>query len=131
QQGRGARRDPQRRGRCRPGRRREADRVGAGFRQDDGRGGPLPERAGALMHTLMHLLADAEFWVLIAVVVFAVAVWKPASRAITGMLDQRGAHIRAELDEAGRLREEAEQLLADFKRNESEAAAEAQAIIAP
>jgi F-type H+-transporting ATPase subunit b len=82
------------------------------------------------MHTLTHLLADAEFWVLIAVVIFAVAVWKPASRAVVGMLDQRGARIQGELDEARRLREEAEQLLADFKRKESEAAAEAQAIIA-
>jgi len=82
------------------------------------------------MHTLMHLLADAEFWVLIAVVIFAVAVWKPASRAVTGMLDQRATRIQGELDEARKLREEAEQLLAEYKRKQGEAAAEAQAIIA-
>jgi F-type H+-transporting ATPase subunit b len=79
---------------------------------------------------MLHLLADAEFWVLIAVVIFAVAVWKPASRAILGMLDQRSARIRSELDEARRLREEAEQLVAEYKRKEGEAAAEAQTIIA-
>jgi F-type H+-transporting ATPase subunit b len=79
---------------------------------------------------MLHLLADAEFWVLLAVVIFAVAVWKPASRAVTGMLDQRTARIQGELSEARKLREEAEQLLAEYKRKEGEAAAEAETIIA-
>jgi F-type H+-transporting ATPase subunit b len=82
------------------------------------------------MHTLMHLLGDPEFWVLVAVVVFAIAVWKPARRAVVGMLDQRATRIQGELDEARKLREEAEQLLAEYKRKEGEAAAEAQAIVA-
>lgn len=79
---------------------------------------------------MLHLLAEGEFWVLLAVVVFVVAVWKPASRAITSMLDQRTVRIRSELDEARKLREEAEQLVAEYKRKEGEAAAEAQSIIA-
>jgi F-type H+-transporting ATPase subunit b len=79
---------------------------------------------------MLHLLLDAEFWVLLAVVIFAVAVWKPASRAITGMLDQRSARIQSELEEARKLREEAEQLLAEYRRKEGEATAEAQSIIA-
>jgi F-type H+-transporting ATPase subunit b len=79
---------------------------------------------------MLHLLADAEFWVLLAVVIFAVAVWKPASRAVTGMLDQRTARIQGELSEARKLREEAEQLLTEYKRKEGEAAAEAETIIA-
>ena len=79
---------------------------------------------------MIHLLSDGEFWVLVAVVIFIVAVWKPMSRAILGMLDERAARIRAELDEARRLREEAEQLLADFQRKQREAAADAAAIVA-
>lgn len=79
---------------------------------------------------MLHLLLDAEFWVLLAVVIFAVAVWKPASRSITGMLDQRSARIQSELEEARKLREEAEQLLAEYRRKEGEATAEAQSIIA-
>ena len=79
---------------------------------------------------MLHLLAEGEFWVLLAVVVFVIAVWKPASRAITSMLDQRTVRIRSELDEARKLREEAEQLVAEYKRKEGEAAAEAQSIIA-
>jgi F0F1-type ATP synthase membrane subunit b/b' len=51
----------------------------------------------------MHLLADAEFWVLLAVVIFAAAVWKPMRRAVVGSLDERAARIGAELDEARKL----------------------------
>ena len=78
----------------------------------------------------MHLLADPEFWVLLAVIIFAVAVWKPMRRAIVGSLDERAARISAELDEARKLRDEAEQLLAEYRRKEQEAAAEAELIIA-
>ena len=79
---------------------------------------------------MMHLLADGEFWVLIAVVIFAAAVWKPMRRAIVGGLDGRAARIRAGLDEARKLREEAEQLLAQYQRQQREAAAQAAAIVA-
>jgi F-type H+-transporting ATPase subunit b len=77
----------------------------------------------------MHLFADPEFWVLLAVVVFAAAVWKPARRAVIGGLDERAAGIRAELDEARRLREEAETLVAQYRQRQREAAGEAQAIL--
>jgi F-type H+-transporting ATPase subunit b len=78
----------------------------------------------------MHLFADPEFWVLLAVVVFAIVVWKPARRAVVGTLDERATRIRGELEEARKLRDEAEQLLADYRQKEREAAADAQAIIA-
>ncbi len=78
----------------------------------------------------MHLLADPEFWVLVAAVIFVVAVWKPARKALLGALDERGARIRAELDEAKKLRDEAEQLLAQYQQREREGAAEAEAILA-
>ena len=78
----------------------------------------------------MELLHDAEFWVLVAAVVFVAAVWKPASRMITGGLDARAARIRGELDEARRLREEAEKLVADYRAKEQNARAEAETIVA-
>jgi len=78
----------------------------------------------------MHLFAEAEFWVLFAVVLFIVGVRKPAGRWITGALDARAARIRDELDAARRLREEAQQLLAANQKREAAAAAEAEAIIA-
>jgi F-type H+-transporting ATPase subunit b len=77
----------------------------------------------------MEILHDAEFWVLVAAVIFVVAVFKPARRAITGGLDSRAARIRGELDEARRLREEAERLVAEYRTKEQAAAAEAAAIV--
>ena len=76
------------------------------------------------------MFAEAEFWVLLAVVLFIVGVWKPAGRWITGALDTRAARIRDELDAARRLRDEAQQLLAANQKREAEAAEEAAAIIA-
>ena len=78
----------------------------------------------------MHLFADPEFWVLVAAIVFVAVVWKPVRKSLIGSLDERAARIRAELDEARRLREEAERLLADYQRKEREAAEEARAIVA-
>jgi len=78
----------------------------------------------------MHLFADPEFWVLVAAVIFVAVVWKPAKKSLIGSLDERAARIRAELDDARKLRDEAEQLLAQYRQKEREAAAEAEAIIA-
>ena len=78
----------------------------------------------------MHLLADPEFWVLLAVIIFAAAVWKPMRRAIVGSLDARAARIATELDEAKKLRDEAEQLLAQYEQRQRQGAAEAEAIVA-
>jgi F-type H+-transporting ATPase subunit b len=78
----------------------------------------------------MELLHEAEFWVLVAAVIFVVAVYKPVSRMLTGGLDAHAARIRAELDEARRLREEAERVVADYKARQQAAGAEAEAIVA-
>ena len=57
-----------------------------------------------------------EIWLLIALAILVAAVWKPVSRAILGALDGHAGKVRAELDEAKRLREEAQSLLAEHKR---------------
>jgi len=79
---------------------------------------------------MMALFEDPEFWVLLAVVVFVIGVWKPARRAILGGLDARAVRIRDELETARRLREEAQQALAGYQKQQCEAAAEADAILA-
>ena len=78
----------------------------------------------------MQLFADPQFWVLVAAVIFVAVIWKPVRKSLIGSLDERATRIRAELDEARKLRDEAEQLLAEYRLKEREAAAEAQAIIA-
>jgi F-type H+-transporting ATPase subunit b len=57
-------------------------------------------------------------------------VWRPAGRLITGGLDSRAARIRNELDEARRLREEAERLVSEYRAKEQQALAEADTIVA-
>jgi F-type H+-transporting ATPase subunit b len=78
----------------------------------------------------MHLFGEPEFWVLLAVVLFVIGVWKPARRAILGGLDARAVRIRDELEAARRLREEAQQALAGYQKRQDEAVAEAAAILA-
>jgi F-type H+-transporting ATPase subunit b len=79
---------------------------------------------------MMPLLEDPEFWVVLAVLIFVIGVWKPARRAILGGLDARAVRIRDELDAARRLREEAERALAAYQQQQRQAAAEAEAILA-
>jgi len=64
----------------------------------------------------MELLQDAEFWTGLALLVFlglllALGVHKAAAKA----LDSKAAKIQADLDEARKLREEAQALLASLK----------------
>ncbi len=77
------------------------------------------------------MLLTAEFWVLVAFVVFlALAAKAGAFSAMTKGLDSRAKRVRHELDEAKRLREEAAAVLADYKRRRTEAEKEAEAIVA-
>jgi F-type H+-transporting ATPase subunit b len=74
---------------------------------------------------------DAEFFVAAGFVCFAgVAVYFGAAKKLTEALDARGRKIEAEFAEARRLREEAEALLASFKKKAIEAEAEAAALVA-
>jgi len=76
-------------------------------------------------------MLEAEAWVAIAFVIFlGLLVYLGAHRTVIGGIDQRQARIKAELDEAVRLREEAQAVLADFERKGREAESEAAAIIA-
>lgn len=79
----------------------------------------------------MSIFATAEFWVAVAFFGFiGLLVYYKVPGLITKALDDRADAIRRELDEARRLREEAQQLLADYQRKSREAEDEANAIIA-
>jgi len=77
-----------------------------------------------------HLLQDPTFWVAVAFFIAVAALWKPLGRMIVGGLDKRADHIRDELDQARRLREEAQELLASYERKQREAEKEAEGIVA-
>lgn len=77
----------------------------------------------------MEFLRDPEFWVTVAVIILVIALWKPVTRSMVGGLDSRAAKIRAELDEAQRLREEAQAMLAEYQAKQRAALAEAGDIV--
>jgi F-type H+-transporting ATPase subunit b len=80
---------------------------------------------------MSEILQETENWVALAFLLFVgLLVYLGVHRKITDSLDHRQVRIKGELDEARRLREEAEALLAEFKRKGHEAEAEAEAIIA-
>jgi len=65
---------------------------------------------------------DASFWVAVCVLGFlALLGWKGVHKAIGTALDERSIKISDELAEARRLREEAQALLASYKRKQKEA----------
>jgi F-type H+-transporting ATPase subunit b len=76
-------------------------------------------------------MLEAEAWVAVAFVIFlGLLVYLGAHRRVIDGIDQRQARIKTELDEARRLREEAQALLAEYQRKHGEADREAEAIIA-
>jgi len=77
------------------------------------------------------MLATPEFWVLVSFVLFiGLIVYLKVPGKVTAMLDERAERISRELDEARKLREEAQELLADYERKRRDADKEAEAIIA-
>jgi len=73
---------------------------------------------------------DSRFWVAVPVVLFLLFVaYKGAFSALGKSLDARSENIRNELEEARRLREEAQTLLASYQRKQKEAEAQAEEIV--
>jgi F-type H+-transporting ATPase subunit b len=72
---------------------------------------------------------DATFWVGLGFIVFVALVAKKVYGLATDGLDKRAEKIRGEIDEATRLREEAQALLASYERKQRDAVNEATAIV--
>jgi F-type H+-transporting ATPase subunit b len=74
---------------------------------------------------------EAEFWVAVAFVIFCAGLaYLGVHRMVLDALDARSTQIKAELDDARRLKEEAQKLLEEYRGKRQEAESEAQAIIA-
>lgn len=73
---------------------------------------------------------DAEFWVAAAFVVFVgILAYFGTFKALLSSIDNRSARIKAELEDARILREEAQRVLADYQRRRQEAEKEAEDIV--
>lgn len=77
-----------------------------------------------------YLLQDTSFWAFIGLLGFFAILWRFGVHKVIGKsLDARADAIRAELDEARRLREEAQEMLAKYERQQRDAASEAEDIV--
>lgn len=75
-------------------------------------------------------LRNTDFIVLLAFLVFVgILLYYKVPAKVGGMLDSRAAGIRAELDEARALREEAQSLLASYERKQKDVQAQADRIV--
>jgi F-type H+-transporting ATPase subunit b len=70
-----------------------------------------------------------EFWVALAFVILVVVAGRPIARMMAVALDDRAETIRNRLDEAARLREEAQKMLAEAQRRQRDAQKEAEEIV--
>ncbi len=75
------------------------------------------------------MLEDPTFWVAVAFLSFVVLAARPVSRAIADALDARSNRIRAEIEEAQALREEAQKTVAEFQRKQRDALKEVEQIL--
>jgi F-type H+-transporting ATPase subunit b len=76
------------------------------------------------------MFAEPEFWVAVAfVILMGVFVYFGIHRTVLTTLDHRSDRIKAELDDARRLKEEAAKLLAEYKARHASAEREARDII--
>ena len=77
------------------------------------------------------MFEDPETWVAIAfIILMGVFAWLGVHRTMFTALDHRAERIRAELDEARRLKDEAAKVLGDYKARRASAEREAEDIIA-
>jgi F-type H+-transporting ATPase subunit b len=73
---------------------------------------------------------DAPFWALLGLILFlAIAVYMKVPGSLRGSLDKRAEAIRNELEQAKKLRQEAEALLKEYQRKAQAAETEAAEIV--
>jgi len=79
---------------------------------------------------IRELFHDPELAVAIAFVIAIVLVSRRVWQTLADMLDARAAKIKAELDEAQKLKDDAQKTLGQFQRKQRDALQEAEAIVA-
>jgi F-type H+-transporting ATPase subunit b len=78
----------------------------------------------------MEFIFEPEFWVAVSFFLFVgVVLYLGVHKKIASALDARAAAIAKELEEAKRLREEAEKVLADYRRKQGDVVKETKGII--
>ena len=78
---------------------------------------------------MIELLHETEFWVLLGFIIFVALIWKKARQVLAGGLDGRAERIRQQIDEAEKLRAEAEAMLRDAEQRQKAALQEVKALL--
>ena len=84
-----------------------------------------PEETGGL-HAILE---NPHTWVYLGFLIFAVLAGPKLWKALAQMLDRRSLKIKSDLDEAQKLKDEAQALLAEYQRKQRDAMREAEEII--
>jgi F-type H+-transporting ATPase subunit b len=79
---------------------------------------------------LQHFVENPHTWVYLGFLLFLVLVGPKLWKALAQMLDRRSLKIKSDLDEAQKLKDEAQALLAEYQRKQRDAMREADDIIA-
>lgn len=74
--------------------------------------------------------SDPTFWVAVGFIIFVALVFRAGKKVLVGMLDSRADAIRDSLDQAAKLREEAQQLLAEYQRKQRDAVKDTEDLVA-
>lgn len=75
------------------------------------------------------MFSDPEFWIVVSFAVFVALMVKPSKKMLAS-LDARATRIKAQIEEAQKLREDAQHLLAEYQRKQRQAIEEAGQILA-
>lgn len=75
------------------------------------------------------ILQDSYFWVSLATILFAIVAFRLGRKPLLNMLDSRTDRIQKELEEAERLKEQAQEILADYQKKHRDAIQTAQKIL--
>ena len=84
---------------------------------------------GAASSAVMPFYQTPEFWVAFAFVMIVVLFVRPVMRLAVTYLDERAQDIKTKLEEARKIREDAQALLADYQRRQRDALHEAEDIM--
>ena len=71
---------------------------------------------------------DPQFWVLIAFVIFIIAIFNPVRKIITGSLDNKISEIKDSINDAEQIKNDAQLALSEIKKRQNKVNSEIQKI---
>ena len=75
------------------------------------------------------MLNDPSFWTFVAFLIFVLLTVSPIKKALLTALDKRAKKIQSDIEQALKLREEAQELLATYQRKQRDGVSEAERVL--